>query len=370
MHRACHWHGDGSEIDSAWRMCPVGLKRGSGALGIAGADIVEPPMLSFIQDGSPMGSETPVIDLEIVDSKRLQMFYVAAREGTFAAAAQILGVSPSAVSHAIKGLEEELDCPLFKRSGPHVSPTGAAIRLLPFVEDLLLRMTSIKTELASLDGRAEHLVFGVSPSLRGIFKTSVMSSFRECFPRANVDIVVSGTGMEAKLSSGIDFEIGHQENVPADFVQRHLVDEVLEVYAAPFHGLGQHGRITPADLRRNSLVFPDRQAHDLVMAQVFRRSEPGLRTWVLSDAGTARDLAMQGQCLAFLPNWAVGQCVAEGSLNRLKLSGLPLRRKCCAWWRPSRPLAWIAEVFLSLLAAEFDAPNAESASERRSASRR
>lgn len=310
-------------------------------------------MLSKIQDANRTSSGVPAIDPGIVDSKRLQMFYVASREGTFAAAAHLLGVSPSAVSHAIKALEEELGCPLFKRSGPQVSPTGAAIRLLPIVEDLLLRMATIKAELSAMDGRVEHLAFGISPSVRGILKNTVLSAFRECFPSATVEILISGTGVEAMHGREIDFEIGHADSAPPDFIRRHLVDEELEVYAAPFHGLGQHGKITPTELRKNALVFPDRLACDLVVAQVFRRSESGLRTWVLPDAESARDLAMQGQCLAFLPGWAAEKCVVEGSLNLLNLSGHELRRGCCAWWRPNRPLAWISEVFLSLLAGEF-----------------
>lgn len=322
---------------------------------MGGAGMVWPPMLSFIHDGVSPVSGPPAIDPGIVDSKRLQMFYAAAKEGTFAAAAQMLGVSPSAVSHAIKSLEEELGCPLFKRSGPQVSPTGAAVRLLPFVEDLLFRMASIKTELAALDGRVEQLLFAVAPSVRGMLKTTVMSEFRECFPRANVEVLISGRETEATAGREIDFEIGHAENVPADFVRRHLIDEELQVYAAPFHGLGQQARITPADLRKSSLLFPDRLAYEMVMEQVLRRPESGMRTWILPDAASARDLAMQGQCLAFLPGWVGEKCVAEGSLNLLKMTGHELRRGCCAWWKPSRPLAWIAEVFLSLLAGELEA---------------
>jgi DNA-binding transcriptional LysR family regulator len=312
-------------------------------------------MLSFIHDGVSPVSGAPAIDPGIVDSKRLQMFYAAAKEGTFAAAAQMLGVSPSAVSHAIKALEEELGCPLFKRCGPQVSPTGAAIRLLPFVEDLLFRMASIKTELAAMDGRVEQLLFAVAPGVRGMLKTTVMSEFRECFPRANVEILISGGETAVAGRREIDFEIGHAQNVPADFVRRHLLDEELQVYAAPFHGLGQQARITPAELRKNSLLFPDRLAYEQVMDQVMRKSESGMRTWILPDAESVRDLAMQGQCLAILPGWMGEKHVADGSLNLLRMTGYELRRSCCAWWKPSRPLAWIAEVFLSLLAGELEA---------------
>lgn len=320
-------------------------------------------MLSFVHDGKTPAAGTPAIDLGIVDSKRLQMFYVAAKEGTFAAAAQILKVSPSAISHAIKALEEDLGSSLFKRSGPQVRPTGAAIRLLPVVEDLLFRMASIKSELAAMDGRVEQLVFAAAPSVRGIIKPTVMSGFRECFPRANVEILISRAGSPTMAEDEVDFEIGHARHAPPDSVRRHLADEELGVYAAPFHGLGQHAKIAPAELRRNTLVFPDRLAYELVVQQALQGVESGLRRWILPDAESARELAMEGQCLAVLPAWAAEERVREGTLKLLKISGCEFRRGCCAWWKPSRPLAWIAEVFLSLLAGEFDTPSDDRASD-------
>ncbi len=116
-------------------------------------------MLNMIHDTPGRLREPPVIDPGIVDSKRLQMFYVCVKEGSFAGAAQILSVSPSAISHAMKSLEEDLGCSLFRRLGPQVKPTGAAVRLLPMVEDLLVKMSSMKSELATLDGRSGEAGF-------------------------------------------------------------------------------------------------------------------------------------------------------------------------------------------------------------------
>ena len=73
-----------------------------------------------------------------------------------------------------------------------------------------------------------------------------------------------------------------------------------------------------------------------------------MRKWILPEPRVALDLARQGQGIVFLPEWAAGDSVREGSLARLRLPGLKLRRTCCAWWEPSRPLTWVAEVFLSL----------------------
>ena len=308
-------------------------------------------IMSKIHDGPSGPANRPIIDPGIVDSKRLQMFYASVKEGSFAGAAQLLSLSPSAISHAMKALEEELGCALFRRFGPQVKPTGAAVRLLPMVEDLLLRMSSMKSELASLDGRHEKLSFRLPASLAGMVPPGVLSTFIECFPAADFQIVVKEAGASTGTGEGLDFEIDYVDRVPRDVVRRDLLVEQFSAYVAPFHELGQKSRISHGDLARCLLVFPDRFTRDWLLPQM-ERGLVKLRSSILPGPDASRELARQGQGVVFLPAWAVGAAVREGALVCLKLQGLEFRRTCCAWWLPNRPLTWVAEVFLSLLAAK------------------
>ena len=179
-------------------------------------------MLSDIHHPEASRLQPPGFDPRIFDLKRLQMFYIAAKEGTFAAAGQIVGVSPSAISHALKGLEEDVGCALFKRSGPQVSPTAAAIQLLPFVEELLRRVASIRSELAKIEGRENSLVFGVSASARMLLARPVMSAFCECFPNAYLEVVHIPDGSGSQQMANLDFEIGESGSAPREMVRRRL----------------------------------------------------------------------------------------------------------------------------------------------------
>ena len=312
-------------------------------------------MLNHIHDTHSGPPGAPGIDPGIVDSKRLQMFYASVKEGSFAAAAQILAVSPSAISHAMKALEEDLGCSLFRRFGPQVKPTGAAVRLLPMVEDLLVRMSSMKSELAALDGRSESLVFRLPSCLLGVLQSGVLSTFYECFPAADFEIVVRENGAAELLTRRVDFDFDYLQRVPEGMVRRDLAYEEFHAYVAPFHPLGQKTRVSVGELRQSLLIFPDRFIYEL-MTQHFGRAGGGdLKTWILPDPRVAHELARQGQGIVFLPDWVVGTAVRDGTLVCLKLPRLELRRTCCAWWEPSRPLTWVAEVFLSLLSAEIAA---------------
>jgi DNA-binding transcriptional LysR family regulator len=77
----------------------------------------------------------------------LQAFLAVAREGSFTKAAAKFGVSQSALSHTIRGLEERLGVRLLTRTTRSVSPTGAGERLLRGVAP---RLEEIEAELEAL----------------------------------------------------------------------------------------------------------------------------------------------------------------------------------------------------------------------------
>ena len=79
-------------------------------------------------------------------------FLAVAREGNFTKAAAKLGVSQSALSHAIRGLEARLGVRLLARTTRSVAPTGAGERLLRTIGP---RFDEIETELAGLSDLRE-----------------------------------------------------------------------------------------------------------------------------------------------------------------------------------------------------------------------
>ena len=85
------------------------------------------------------------------DLNILGAFLIAAEERSFTKAAKRLGVSPSAVSHAIRGLEESLGVRLLSRTTRNVAPTEAGqellVRLRPAftdIEDALDKLSGLR----------------------------------------------------------------------------------------------------------------------------------------------------------------------------------------------------------------------------------
>ena len=84
----------------------------------------------------------------ILDSRQLLAMMVLARTGSFTATGKQLCLTQSAVSHAIKALEEELECALFERTGRGVTLTTNGQKFIPYVERILTEMEAARGVLA------------------------------------------------------------------------------------------------------------------------------------------------------------------------------------------------------------------------------
>jgi DNA-binding transcriptional LysR family regulator len=86
----------------------------------------------------------------ILDSRKLLAFTTLARVGSFTNAARELHLTQSAVSHAIKSLEQDLDCRLFDRLGRQVSLTAAGRQLLDHATRIITEMRNAREDLVAL----------------------------------------------------------------------------------------------------------------------------------------------------------------------------------------------------------------------------
>lgn len=76
-----------------------------------------------------------------------KVFVTIVEHMNFRKAAEELNLTPSAVSHCVSGMEEELGFPLFIRKNNKISLTGDAKALLPYIKQLLLSENAVNQQL-------------------------------------------------------------------------------------------------------------------------------------------------------------------------------------------------------------------------------
>lgn len=117
------------------------------------------------------------------DVRRLQILVVAARGGSFAAAAEALSFTPSAISQQISTLEAEAGAVLFERTTRGVRLTEAGQALTAHGEAVLARLADARAELDAIAGvRVGELRFGSFSSATSAFAADAAETFRSRHP--------------------------------------------------------------------------------------------------------------------------------------------------------------------------------------------
>jgi DNA-binding transcriptional LysR family regulator len=307
---------------------------------------------TFLIPHSDSNQQMPA-NVEAIDSRRLQVFLEAARSTSFSTAAQVLGMVPSAVSHAVKALEEEFQCSLFKRHGPKVTLTKAGIRLLPLAEELLQRMTRLREEIVVLKGRSQHLRVMMPEIFCAHKLPAILPDFMECFPSAIFEVIAGDTDDTSALDSldecEIDLLISYCDYDMNRVVKRSLFTEDIGIYAAPFHALASFPPDTFRNLGADPLLVSD-SLLDVMMRQSLQTvGAERARIWKLPSVQTVLELTRSGQGIAVLPTWVVNPAIMEGWLTQLQFSEAKLTRTCSIYHSAKTELGWSAEVFSNLV---------------------
>lgn len=121
---------------------------------------------------------------------QLEVFAALARAGSFSRTAALLGITQSAVSHAIRGLETELGLTLFQRDGGTSTLTEAGARLLARSNDILQQREALQQEAATARGQARGTLriasFGSTSSLRLL--PALLDAYAHAQPEVEVHV--------------------------------------------------------------------------------------------------------------------------------------------------------------------------------------
>lgn len=118
-----------------------------------------------------------------------QVFQAVVEQGSFQKAAEMLNLTPSAVSHAVSAMEQELGFSLFARSKAGVSLTNYGERLFPYINAVLNSDESLKQAIAGLNGLQQGVVkVGCFSSVCTNWMTDIIRSFAREYPGINIEL--------------------------------------------------------------------------------------------------------------------------------------------------------------------------------------
>ncbi|MDU5452483.1 LysR family transcriptional regulator [Pseudescherichia vulneris] len=246
---------------------------------------------------------------------------VVAQERSFTRAAAKLGVSQSALSHAIKGLEERLEIRLLTRTTRSVAPTEAGERL---IITLAPRFNEIETELNSLTEIRDRVAGNIRINLgEHALQSTVwpaLKPFLQAYPDVNVELTTDNTLTDI-VSGRFDAGVRLGEQVAKDMVAVRIgPDWRMLVVGSPDY-FARHGRPdTPHDLQHHCCINIRLPTLGGLYAWEFSRNGQDLRVRVegqltFNHLPARIDAAISGMGLAFVPEDTVAGALAEGTLE-------------------------------------------------------
>ena len=185
----------------------------------------------------------------------LTVFLAVAENGNFAAAGAELGLSRSAVSLAVRRLEDRLGVTLFTRTTRSVGLTEAGRRLFDHARPVLTALDAGLSEAADLgEGPSGTLRISVPRIAIPIVIEPVLAAFAQAAPRVTLE-VVADDGLVDLARDGFDAGIRLGDQVDVDMVGINLTGPLpWRIVASPDY-IAAHGTpASPADLARHKCI--------------------------------------------------------------------------------------------------------------------
>jgi LysR family glycine cleavage system transcriptional activator len=288
----------------------------------------------------------------------LRAFEAAARHLSFKAAAAELGVTPTAVSHQVRLLEEVCGQPLFRRRPRPLTLTSAGGRLFPALRDGL---DAFASGIASASRELEHRPLRVtSPNaFASRWLVPRLPEWRAAHPDVALEVI--GTDEVLDLRAGdADVAIRYARTMPTDIAGREIFRDTFYAVCSP--ALLADGRPIgrAAGLLRHPLIHFDWLNPDpatptwhrwLATARAVDPDLPPIEeTWALSfrEELHAIEAVIAGQGIAVCSDVVVGRELSQGVLVRahdLSLPGYGFYLVCL----PDHPRQAIIEAFSAWL---------------------
>lgn len=247
-------------------------------------------------------------------------FIVVARERSFTRAAAKLGLSQSALSHSIRGLEERLKIRLLTRTTRSVAPTEAGELL---INSIAPRFEDIESELIMLTNMSDSIAGNIRITLgeHALHSTvwPALKPFLQTYPDVHVELVIDNTLTDI-VSERFDAGVRLGEQVARDMVAVRIGPDWRMVVVGSPDYFSRYGKPqTPHDLQQHNCINMRLPTFGGLYAWEFSKDGQALRVKVegqltFNNLSSRLDATLSGMGLAFVPEDCVKQYIDDGKL--------------------------------------------------------
>jgi len=191
--------------------------------------------------------------MQLDDLNVLAAFLAVAEERSFTRAAKRVGVSRSALSHAVRGLEERLGVRLLSRTTRSVAPTDAGEQLIGRLRPALGDVASVLDEIVEQRERpAGRVRLVVSPLAASMVLAPKLGRFARAYPDVVLDVTTTNAMRLDLVAGHFDAGIHLGEFIERDMIAvRVSADQRAAIVGAPAYFAAHPKPRSPRDLTKH-----------------------------------------------------------------------------------------------------------------------
>lgn len=253
----------------------------------------------------------------------LLAFIQVAQQGSFTKAAAQMGVSPSALSHAIRALEARLDMRLLTRTTRSVSTTDAGLRLLASVAPHFADIDAELSAVSALRNKPSGTVrITASEFAASYLIWPKLSQVLTDYPDITVEVTVDYNRTDI-VAERYDAGVRLGDEVAKDMIAvRISADQRIAVVGSPAYFAGHPLPKKPQDLAEHNCINLRLPTHGGLLPWDFQKGKKVIKVrvtgqWIYNSSTPMLRAALAGQGLAFLPEDMALDHLAKGELVRV-----------------------------------------------------
>ncbi|MBQ5939872.1 LysR family transcriptional regulator [Massilia sp. AB1] len=259
----------------------------------------------------------------------LHAFLAVAREQSFTKAAARLGISPSALSHSMRGLEERLGLRLLARTTRNVAPTEAGERLMRSIAPLFDQIAAEVDALGELRDKPSGTIrITCTDDQIELCLRPKLAGFLAEYPDITLEFYVD-YGFTNVVEERFDAGIRMGESISKDMIAARIgPDWRLFVVGSPSYFERHPAPATPHELTRHACVNIRHRPSGSIYAWEFEKDGQAFSVkvegqLVFNSIIHVLNAALDGIGLAYVPEQLVAPYLADGRLKQVLTEWCP-----------------------------------------------
>ena len=267
-----------------------------------------------------------------MELKYFKLIATIVAEGSLARAADKLFLSPSALSHQLKEIENQLNTKVFHRINKNLVLTEVGKLLLASSSIILSEVDRVTNEIhKQVKGESGIIRLGTECNTCYHWLPPILKLHQGAFPNIEFRLETNGTiaPLDLLLNGKIDLAIVYRKNKDKNIIFKELFTDDVVALIPVAHPLSKKKYLSPKDFKEETYITHSNELQESIFFEQFLRPAHIIPKKVMYIQLTEAVLEMinEGLGITVMANWLIKPYIDPTKITLIKLGRLGLKRK-------------------------------------------